>query len=134
MRGSSAVAAAAGDGAGPSAAARDDYAAGLAARAAIEAETTIRREAAPPDADGAALDNLVMNWPDFTWRRRPQQSHALDDATLGILCAAWDAADKSQEREQLRRDRRQASRNRREDSDRRVRQRRDDDDQERVNR
>eukprot|EP00966_Prymnesium_polylepis_P141986 3279016-Prymnesium_polylepis.1 len=53
-----AAAAAADDGAGRSSAARDDYAAGVVARAAIEADITITHEAASPDADGESLDDL----------------------------------------------------------------------------
>ena len=132
-RAPAAAAGAVADGASPGAGARDEYAAGLAARAAIEADITITHDATPPDADGATLDELVMTWRGLTWRRKPQPNRALDHATLGILVAAWDAADTSHEREQLRRARRQASRERRDDSDRRVRQRREDDDQQRSN-
>eukprot|EP00966_Prymnesium_polylepis_P118015 2728775-Prymnesium_polylepis.1 len=124
---------AAADGAG----ARDDYAAGLAARAAIEANIRITHDAVPPHVDGASPDNLVMTWRDFTWHRRPQEHRALDAATLGILRAALDAADKTTERNALRA-RRKTARDKRgraargaDDSARRVQQRRDDDEQQR---
>ena len=77
------------------------------------------------------LPPLRMVFDNREYHARPRRSHGFDSAALEAARSAWDAADNTAERMEIRRLRKQADRARarpdkHEDSARRVRQRRDD--------
>ena len=80
------------------------------------------------------LPPLRMVFDNREYHARPRRSHGFDSAALEAARSAWDAADNTAERMEIRRQRKQADRARarpakHEDSARRVRQRRDDSEQ-----
>ena len=88
----------------------------------------------PPD-----LPPLELVLDGKTYRSRPRAQRGLDDGSLERIQAAWDAADRTDERDRIRRDRKRLkAREMRvrpaDDSERRVRQRREDAQQQRTDR